>query len=77
MSQVNPNTMKGPGDFSPPEHDGPTCCECGGEAELDERDEVVRCLEEGCGHEDGYEDPRISAYEDRMDDVDWDYDGPC
>jgi hypothetical protein len=67
MSQVNPNTMKGPGDFSPPEHDGPTCCECGGEAE------VVRCLEEDCGHEKGYEDLSISAYEDWLDDVDWDY----
>jgi len=71
MSKINPATMKGPGDFDPPEHDGPTCSECGGDA-VDE-DETIRCLDDECGHEETYEDPRIAAYEDRMMDDDFDY----
>lgn len=30
MSKLNPNTMKGPGDFDPPEYDEcPECPDCG------------------------------------------------
>lgn len=55
--------------LDPPEDpDGPPPCpECGAECEVDERDEVLRCTNEECGHEESLpEDPRISAYEDRM-----------
>lgn len=76
MSGLSWKAMKGGGDFPAPEHDGTTCVECGGEAELDEHDECVRCLDDDCGHEEGYEDPRISAAEDARDDVDWGYEGP-
>jgi hypothetical protein len=64
--------------LDPPEdRDLPDCPECGAAVEEITRDEVYRCTNEECGHEEAMpEDPRISAYEDRMSDVDWDYEGP-
>lgn len=49
MSKINPNTMKGPGDFpAPPAYEGgPECFECG--AEMEEVDEFVHECPE-CGH---------------------------
>jgi len=65
MSRVNPATMKGPGDFDPPEYgEGHECDECGAEMEADTYGDEYRCE---CGHTEGMpEDPRIADAEDRM-----------
>ena len=62
MSKLNPATMKGPGDFDPPDPDpeAPECPECGGE--MEETDSgtyrgrewaTFQCCDEDC---DGYLD---------------------
>lgn len=60
--------------LDPPDYPDPEQCpECGEEMEEDARGEAYRCTSEECGHEEAMpEDPRISAYEDRMmDDGGW------
>jgi hypothetical protein len=73
--RVNWKTMKGPGDFSPPEYpEGPECEECGHEMTEDTYAEVYECTNEECGHtEQMPEDPRISQAEDEREygGMDW------
>jgi len=57
MSKINLATMKGPGDFDPPEYDeGPECPECDGPMEEEDvgtwrgaRVGVWACCDEECG----------------------------
>lgn len=59
-------TMKGPGDFDPPEYeDGPECPECDGSMSADGEDFV--CNDEDCGHT--MTDPAIAAAESRAEDM--------
>lgn len=60
MSKVNPSTMKGPGDFDPPEYDEDACPECD-EGHLEPQDLGV-----GCTSCDYYDEPDFEAMaEDR------------
>jgi hypothetical protein len=73
LSQINPATMKGPGDFSPPEHsDGPECIECGAEM-TDVGDYTHECDE--CGHtecdEPDFEAMAEARYGGRAEAVEW------
>ena len=73
MSKIRPSSMKGPGDFDPPEGgEGPECEECGAEMREDAWNEVYEC--ENCGHTEATpEDPRIAdaEYERDYGGMDW------
>ena len=70
MSRINPSTMKGPGDYDPPEEpNGPECPECGGVmVETPNSVDCTKCDYGDCNEPDDFEEP---DYDDRAEAAHW------